>query len=138
VDLWPEQLPQRGEIVDGGQAFEAPQGNTVAGGIDIGQQRLDAVEIHLDIGSPFVVAPAGPHQVAILAFDFSGGDLLRQAQAGVFGSQGLILADAALHLAGRRNDASRMVPRHAEPVDADAVFHTLADGLCTDLRETVQ
>ena len=92
----------------------------------------------MNLGAGFVIASAGPHEVAVLPLDLRRRQLLGQPQTGFLFRQRLILPNAALDLPGRRHQAGGVMPGDAQPVNPDAVFDALANRLGADLVEAVQ
>src|SRR6185437_14613282 len=74
----------------------------------------------------------------MLTFDLGVNQRLRQTQARLLIRQRAILADAALYLAGRWNNAGGMVSAGREPVNADAMLDATTQRLGGELRKTVE
>ena len=99
---------------------------------------LDGRQVRQQILPRVAAAARGPQQIAMLTFDLGVDQRLRQTQAGRLVGQRAILADAPLHLAGRRHQAGGVVAAGRQPVNADAMFDATAKRLRGELREAVQ
>src|ERR1700676_2639494 len=88
--------------------------------VDGPQGVLDSGQVRQQVLPRVAAAARGPQQIAMLTFDLGVNERLRQTQAGGLVRQRAVLADAALYLSRRRNNAGRVVTACREPVDADA------------------